>query len=169
MDNPFEINNNTYNINTNYLLKTNMDNIANNQEEIDWIIDRTPDLDFTPSFSNLLTVNVFDSSLIENHNIDEDDFIPFDYVCNRIHHPIMNETEVQKIFVSEEERNCPICFEIREREEISQINCGHKFCTICLTQYIRSKNRLACCPLCREIITKITFQTSYYEFYFLDV
>jgi hypothetical protein len=123
---------------------------SNNEEEIEWFIDRTPDFNITTSLGNL--------------TIDND----FDYTNNDYNQPILNETEVRKISVSEEEQDCPICFETREIEEISQVNCGHKFCTICLTKYIRTSNSLACCPLCRGLIIKITFQTPYYEFYFLD-
>jgi hypothetical protein len=174
MDNAFEINNNIYDINTNHFYKTNnMSNITNNEEEIEWIIDRRPDIDMTHSFSDFIrNINEdFQLTLTENDNIDEEDFIPFDYtdIQHNNTQSILNETEVRNISITEEERNCPICFETKEREEISQINCGHKFCTNCLTKYIRINNRLPCCPLCRVIIVKITFQTRFYEFYFLDV
>jgi hypothetical protein len=141
----------------------------NNEEEIDWIIDRTPVIDTNHSFSNLITEDDFQLTTTENHNTNEEDFIPFDYIdIHCIQSQSTFETDVRKIIVSEEERDCPICIETREKEEISQVNCGHKFCAFCLTKYIRNNNRLPYCPLCREIIDKITFQTHYYEFYFLD-
>lgn len=99
-------------------------------------------------------------------NIYDDDFIPFEPLP--IHQPTI-QTEVRKIPVSEEERECPICYETREYQDISQTNCGHKFCGLCLTQHIHTSRIQPHCPLCRDNITHITFQTNQHNANFLQI
>lgn len=96
----------------------------------------------------------------------EDDFIPFEPLP--IYHPVI-ETEVHQIPVLEQERDCPICYETREYEDISQTNCGHKFCGFCLTEHIRTTRIQPHCPLCRDNITHITFQTHHHNATFLEI
>lgn len=99
-------------------------------------------------------------------NIYDDDFIPFEPLP--IHQPTI-QTEVHEILVSDEERVCPICYETRECQDISQINCGHKFCGLCLTKHIHKNRIQSRCPLCRENITHITFQTHQDNAVFLEI
>ena len=166
--------------------------------EIDWFIDRTPDLNIINNINrndiNDNDINDNDIILFNNINLNniqnirnnhfdqqfalanqalingtinfqpnEDEFIPFQ------HEPLLNpviETEVREIQVSEEERDCPICYEIKEREEISQLNCQHKFCTNCITEHIHRNRSETRCPFCRENITHITFQNDINEEHF---
>ena len=95
------------------------------------------------------------------------DNIPFNAAFDFIPFQVAIETEVHHIQVSEEERECPICYETREHHDISQTNCGHKFCGICLIQHIRLNEPY--CPLCRDNITHITFQTDQYNATFLEI
>ena len=55
---------------------------------------------------------------------------------------------------------------IKEREEISQLNCQHKFCTNCITEHIHRNRSETRCPFCRENITHITFQNDINEEHF---
>lgn len=99
-------------------------------------------------------------------NIYTDDFIPFESLP--IHSPVI-QTRVYEILVSEEERECIICYETRECQDISQINCGHKFCGLCLTEHIHRNRIQPHCPLCRENITHITFQSHQDNANFLEI
>ena len=106
------------------------------------------------------------NGVIQFHPHDVDDFIPFE--PEPIQYAVI-DTEVREIYLSEEERDCPICFETRERAEISQLNCQHKFCANCITQHIHRNRRETRCPFCRENITHITFQNHIDEEHFQDI
>lgn len=53
--------------------------------------------------------------------------------------------------------DCPICMENISTPEISEVNCGHKFCRNCIRQTINrhAKDKRCGCPLCRTPIEKI--------------
>jgi hypothetical protein len=151
-----------------------------NELEIGWFIDRRPDFNIINNINRNDINNIndirneeFNQQFIQatqallngtiNFQPNEDEFIPFQ------HEPLLNpviETEVREIQVSEEERDCPICYEIKEREEISQLNCQHKFCTNCITEHIHRNRSETRCPFCRENITHITFQNDINEEHF---
>lgn len=45
------------------------------------------------------------------------------------------------------EKKCPICLEPFKKTNLSITDCGHKFCTSCLLNSIKTNN---CCPICRN-------------------
>jgi hypothetical protein len=55
---------------------------------------------------------------------------------------------LQPLCISEEQQNCVICIEKREKDEICSFNCKHTFCKICIESMIL-KNINISCPLCR--------------------
>lgn len=58
---------------------------------------------------------------------------------------------------------CPICMECITTPEISEVNCGHKFCRTCIRRTISTcpkKNRCGC-PMCRTPVDTII--RKYYE------
>ena len=92
----------------------------------------------------------------DNH----DDFIPFEK-------PIVHI--VKDFDVSQEEKLCCICYETKESDDISKINCKHKFCSHCIIQHISNNHNNSFCPLCREKITHITFQDQSYQDDFVKI
>ena len=152
-------------------------NTQENELEIDWFIDNTPDLNIINSHDiNIRSDEYFDNQIVQltqtfinetiNFQHNQDDFIPF--LPDPIQY-IVIETEVRKIIVSQEERDCPICFETRETDEISQLNCQHKFCANCITEHIHRNRKDNRCPLCRKNITHITFQNVIDEEHFQHI
>ena len=152
---------------------TNLDNLI---YTVEWFVDTTPDYNLTNNYIDnnqivYLTQNNTNNTNNTNNmnniiNSAEDDFIYFD--TTKIQR-ISIDTEVREIHVSEEERNCCICYEIKEYEDISQINCSHKFCGTCIIDHISINYINPCCPLCREKIFHITFQRDFYEADFKDL
>lgn len=152
-------------------------------EEIGWVIDRTPDYNLINMIHNR---NEYDDiNIINNiqnnrnqhfyvqfsrttqalmngllqfqHNIDHDDddeFIPFEPEP-AIHIDVV----VQQFPLSQEDRNCCVCMETRENQQICQLNCLHKFCSECTLTHIQRNTQQPCCPLCRTNITNISVQT----------
>jgi hypothetical protein len=154
--------------------QNNFVNLTNQFEYIEWIIDRTPDYNLTQNTEIIYpTYNINNQSLHNtiqlNHQEDFnhlDDFIPFvSHSVNRI----SIETEVREINVLEKEKFCCICYETKNSEEISQINCSHKFCGTCIVDLISVNKTNSCCPLCREKICRITFQRQLDEDDFQDL
>ena len=68
------------------------------------------------------------------------------------------ETQIQELDISEEDRNCCICMETKDKIEICQINCGHKFCGECISHHIERNHTNSVCPLCRTDIKILTRQ-----------
>jgi len=161
--------------NTNEINIYNYTSLNNEFHTVEWIIDTRPDYSLTNNIqfirrSNELTneLTYLTDSIMNNitRSYMEDEFIPFD---SKKFKRISIETEVCEIPVSEEERNCCICYETKEYEDISHINCGHKFCGICIIDHISINYLNPCCPLCREKITRITFQRHFYVEDFEDL
>lgn len=164
----------------NYVNDINFNNLPNTgEDDINWVLDYTPnhniidniynDSFYNDSFYNGSFYNHSYQLTRQNRNIqiyhnNNEDFIPFE-----TEEPIQLSTEVGEIHISEEERDCPICFETREIEEMSSINCGHKFCGNCITEHIRSNRIKSRCPLCRENIIHINFQTHQQNDSFLEI
>lgn len=64
----------------------------------------------------------------------------------------------ENMVVPEEQRDCCICMETKEKSEICRINCAHTFCIDCCGGTMLSKFRrqeMLTCPLCREIVTSV--------------
>lgn len=146
------------NINNSYI------NLHNQIYTVEWFIDTTPNYNLTNNYQ-LSNEIAYLTETIMNNNM-EHDFIPFEtHSVKRI----SIDTELHEIPVSEEDRNCCICYEIKDYEDISQINCGHKFCGTCIIDHISINYINPCCPLCREKICCITFQRDFYEADFRDL
>jgi hypothetical protein len=146
----------------------NYSNLNNQYDTVEWFIDTTPNYHLTNN--NIQSVrriysgasNQFIYEVNRNNNIEtirEDDFIPFGAQNIR---RISIDIEVCKFLVSEEESNCCICYETKDFEDISQINCSHKFCGTCLINHISINHINPCCPLCRVKICHIQFQRHFY-------
>jgi hypothetical protein len=185
-----DINNfNEININNLPVINNYLDEAQDNECEIQWVIDRRPDHNNINNINNINDINdinfINNLQNIRNHHFNDqfarvthalmnglihfeqnEDFIPFE--PQPIQAAVI-ETEVAEIPVSEEERDCPICYETREHEDITQLNCQHKFCTTCITEHIRTNRHEPRCPLCRENITHITFQSHQDNANFLEI
>jgi hypothetical protein len=147
--------------------------LINQFDTIEWIIDTTPDYNLTNTHFIRPIYQVSNENSITN-NMDftaEDDYIPFE---SQTFKRVSIETEVRDIIVSEEEKKCCICYEIKQKEDISQINCGHKFCGhkfcgTCIIDHISINYKNPCCPLCRAKICHVTFQRDFYQHDFKDL
>jgi hypothetical protein len=129
---------------------------------VEWIIDTRPNYNLTDNYIEFNEF-VYPTQNNINNTIElprEDDFIPFD---SKKFQRISIESKVCKFPLSEEERNCPICYETKECKDISAINCRHKFCGTCIIDHVSINYTNPCCPLCREKIHCITFQRHFYE------
>ncbi len=150
------------NINNSYI------NLDNQFYTVEWIIDTIPDYNLTNNYqishqSAYITETGMNDII---RDLTEDDFIPFEtHSVKRI----SIDAEVHEIPVSEEDRNCCICYEIKDYEDISQINCGHKFCVTCIIDHISINYINPSCPLCREKILCIKFQRHFYKADFRDL
>ena len=111
-------------------------------------------------FNHINTINTigsinnnrtFNTSTNINSN---EDFIPFDNSRTRNHGiniSIINFT------VSEEDRQCCICMEERQSEEICRLNCQHAFCVECINQHLQANHS---CPICRTSVTTLSVQNN---------
>jgi hypothetical protein len=96
---------------------------------VHWYIDRNPDYNIVTNL-NRPTVGH------KRHSID--------IICKNIE-------------ISEEEQNCCICMEEREKNDICRFTCQHSFCGTCIIDILKTQSS-ACCPLCREMVTNIITQ-----------
>jgi hypothetical protein len=64
---------------------------------------------------------------------------------------------LQPLYISEEQQNCAICMETKEKDEICSFDCMHTFCKICIEKMIL-KNINISCPLCRKKVDFICTQ-----------
>ncbi len=137
-------------------------------DTIEWDIDTTPDYNLTNThFIHPIYQVPNETSITNNMDFsEEDDYIPFESQTIK---RVSIETEVRDIILSEEEKNCCICYEIKKHEDISQINCGHKFCGTCIIDHISINYTNPFCPLCREKIYHVTFQRHFYQADFRDL
>jgi hypothetical protein len=163
---------NQHNISQN--INSNYTNVDNQSYTVEWFIETTPDYNLTNNIQYIRRINsesdefIYLTESVSNNTIQisrEDEFIPFD---SKNFHRVSIDTEVREIPVTEEERICCICYETKEREDISRINCGHKFCGTCIIEHISIKHVNPCCPLCREKIVCIAFQRDFYESDFFE-
>jgi hypothetical protein len=163
MSNNIIYNNLNYN-NQNYYNINNDIHIEENEIEIDWLIDRAPDYNSLNDIIYQINQSLINRAIQFNEDIlsNRDDFIPFEQ-------GITIQTIVEEISISEEDKYCSICLETREHQDISQINCGHKFCVNCLTEHIRYNRIQPCCPLCRDNIGHITCQSLQHQLLFQNI
>jgi hypothetical protein len=72
-------------------------------------------------------------------------------------HPIVVYNFIKRLQTENETIECPICMENISTPEISEVNCGHKFCRSCIRQTINrnAKDKRCGCPMCRTPIEKI--------------
>jgi hypothetical protein len=125
-------------------------------EEITWSIDRTGDRNLL----NLINLNNFDSSstytTIYNMDFNQD----YNDIAPTI--PFIQEQSIivscEQLEISDEDQNCCICMETREKNDICSLNCQHKFCAFCIEKCVKRPDPYNC-SLCRETVTKITVQT----------
>jgi hypothetical protein len=111
-------------------------------ERLYWYIDRNPD------YSNF-----------ENNYIDFDDTI-FDNTINNLKiFSIKKKITVIKenIEISNEEQDCCICMETRDKLDICSLNCNHKFCSICIKKCIKTQI-IYNCSLCVQPVQTIKVQ-----------
>jgi len=76
--------------------------------------------------------------------------------------PTIEVTIDSTIEITEEQEDCCICFEKKDKNEICRLNCSHTFCGQCIDNTINNcipKNIASSCPLCRVVIQKITVKT----------
>jgi hypothetical protein len=110
----------------------------NSNLDVDWYIDRTPEIDINNHGYNYFRtiINILEPTIL-----------------------FLNEMTVicEPLEISEKQQDCCICMEIREKDEICLVNCGHSFCGECIKNTY-NKNRNLGCPLCRESIFVITTQ-----------
>jgi len=59
--------------------------------------------------------------------------------------------------ISEEQQNCCVCMETREKEDICSLDCEHSFCQMCIKTILKKHQPLHC-PLCRNLVTLIFTQ-----------
>jgi uncharacterized ubiquitin-like protein YukD len=100
-----------------------------------WYIDRTPD------FSNFVNYDI-------------------DYTINNFTIlSIKRKISIIKenIEISDEEQNCCICMETREKLDICSLNCNHKFCAICIKNCIKTQI-IYKCSLCVQPVETIKVQ-----------
>jgi len=126
--------------------------------EITWSINRTPD------FRIIESVNTVNEERNENINSEVIDYahnfryfnqpLPEAVTFNNSKKNI--QIKLSELEISEEDKNCCICMEIREKVEICSLNCNHKFCGFCLESCFK-KSELNC-SLCRGNVTVITTQ-----------
>lgn len=109
------------------------------------------------------TFNEIDNLSSQNETIQHtnEEYIPFN---NPFITTILRNDEdlryniiIENFEISDEDRNCCICFEIKEAERICKLNCAHTFCINCMNQHLQ-RNEI--CPLCRTNITSIQVQNN---------
>ena len=51
---------------------------------------------------------------------------------------------------------CSICYEIKEPNEFTTLNCNHHFCTKCLITHLSIDNKIPTCALCRQTVNELS-------------
>lgn len=125
-------------------------------EEITWTIDRTGDRNML----NLINLNSYDTNTTiytnvyqTSHNTLYNDVTPTI--------PFLQEKLItiycEELEISDEDQNCCICMEKREKNDICELNCKHKFCGFCVEKCVKRPDTYNC-SLCREHVVKIVSQ-----------
>lgn len=116
--------------------------------EINWVIDRTPNYNYTSDNSYEYIIYNTDN-IIDYININPT--IRFEEPKQNIH--IIYKT----LLISDEESICCICMETREKNEICSLNCHHTFCGYCVENCLKMQD-IYVCSLCREAVILIICQ-----------
>ena len=95
---------------------------------VSWFIDRTPCTEVMPNFECIYSAK--------------------DYTNRGV---IFIHKQVE---IADEQYDCCICMESREKADVCALNCNHAFCAICIKTIMNSSHVL-CCPICRGSITSI--------------
>jgi hypothetical protein len=137
------------------------------EEPITWVIDRAGDPNINPYSINSVAYSVIMDYL--NHQIINDTNINNINNINNIiievpsrvqptipFAPIAEVLVVTDMAITEEEKDCCVCQEEREDNDICRLNCPHTFCSDCVKKVMDRQKK---CPLCRAEITQICVQT----------
>jgi hypothetical protein len=111
---------------------TEMNNTASDND-VYWYIDRTPDYHIDAYIHR-------EDGLSTAHYERDSIYI----ICKNIE-------------ISEEQKNCCVCIETLEKDEICRFNCGHTLCGNCINNIMKTQLNISC-PLCRTNITNIIVQ-----------
>jgi hypothetical protein len=128
-------------------------------ENINWFIDKTGDnsIIFREEVQSP-TLRYFNSHIDEFEEYEQNyyydinnysDYIPFIQIKKTI--PII----VKEFDVFDEDKECCICMEKNDNENIGRLKCDHSFCIKCINQHLKKNN---CCPICRSEISGIQVQ-----------
>ena len=140
-----------------------IENFDNNDS---WFIDNTPDYNYARNIQNNIYYNNYNNY---NNYIDmlynevRYEIIPIQNVIHQEQSRAQIKFHIgvafQPLEISEQQQECCVCMEKREKEEICELNCKHNFCGFCVKD-ILSKNNTSSpnCPLCREKIKNIKTQ-----------
>lgn len=132
------------------------------EEPITWVIDRVGDPNINIYSINSVAYSVIIDYL--NHpiinNISNINNIIIE-VQSRVQPtipfaPIAEVLVVTDMAITEEEKDCCVCQEEREDNDICRLNCAHTFCSGCVKKVMDRQKK---CPLCRAEITQICVQT----------
>ena len=121
--------------------------VMDREIEVEWFIDTEPDIDMAIRLADIQVANSGNNSDFGQNALMLSGLVPqtlqfeVDYF---IHENLGIKTEFKEIHISEEEKDCVICFEKKEKTDISQINCGHKFCVDCVIQHIHVNKKNSC-------------------------
>jgi len=129
---------------------------------ISWFIDRTGDrfINVIGSTSlNSITYFINSVDQLQGNIISSNDTsgnIMFNDLDFNKHIEISVDENLE---ITEEQRECCICMETKEKTDVCRINCGHTFCVKCCNESFHTKNRQGetmTCPLCRESVVSIS-------------
>lgn len=94
---------------------------------VSWVIDRRPWVDSVFEDKTLYKTSEYNSKII--------------FLC-------------EPVKIAEEQYECCICTESREKEDACALNCGHMCCATCIN-IIAELPRVFCCPFCRGVVTSV--------------
>ena len=136
-----------------------LDSIDNNDT---WFIDRTPNYDYARDIIYYNNYNNYNNYIGVLYNEINYGIIPIQNANHQGQQQVKFHIGIalQSLEISEEMRNCCICMEQREKDEICEFNCHHNFCGFCVKDILSKNNNLRKpkCPLCREDIKNIKAQ-----------
>jgi hypothetical protein len=132
-------------------------------EEVSWFIDRIPDYNYSmylqlqdEDINNYYSPGPTEMTENTGHHRPHTPDTPPPPTANKFYISVV----FQNLEISEEQQNCCICMENREKNEICELNCQHNFCGTCIKDVLcKNKNsKQPNCPLCRRDIKNIKTQ-----------
>lgn len=131
----------------------------NSHEMVSWFIDREPDYNLI-NFNNFNNFNIIIPNSPRSITLFPSYFngdIGYNTRSQSLRrHPIT--VTVTELEITEEQRECCICMNQKEKTDICSLQCSHTFCGECVKNTLKSYNE-ANCPLCRELILSVRVQT----------